>query len=139
VFSVEEQGAGLAAAAVGNRSAFNAVLIERLSLAAKHAAQWQAPCLAALLRVSLFLHRLHYLPLPQFLMTWLPSYVKLFLLLIGGFVLQLGAGIAEMESMDRPILLNVFGYLRLFGLVLLVVSPLLIILKFFAQLDRRTE
>gem|GEM_PF-2071571 len=72
-------------------------------------------------------------------MTWLPSYVKLFLLLIGGFVLQLGAGIAEMESMDRPILLNVFGYLRLFGLVLLVVSPLLIILKFFAQLDRRTE
>ena len=72
-------------------------------------------------------------------MTWLPSYVKLFLLFVGGFVLLLGAGIAEMESLNRPVLMSVFGYLRLFGLLLLVVSPVLLGLKFFAQLDRRTK
>ncbi len=72
-------------------------------------------------------------------MKWLPSFVKLFLTFVAGFVLQLGASIAEMESLGNPTRMGIFGGLRLLGLLLLVVSPVLIGLKFFARLDSKSK
>ena len=72
-------------------------------------------------------------------MNWLPSFVKLFLLFVAGFVLQLGAGFAEMESIGNYGLSTFFMSLRLFGLLPLVVSPILMGLKFFARLDRQAD
>jgi hypothetical protein len=72
-------------------------------------------------------------------MNWLPSFVKLFLLFIIGCVLTVGGAIAEMESFGNYTLASIFAALRLLGLLLLVGSPLLIGLKFFAQLDQRAK
>lgn len=72
-------------------------------------------------------------------MTWLPSYVKLFLTFVVGFVLQLGAAIATIESLGSPMRVNIFTALRLLGLLMIVVSPVLMGLKFFAQLDRKNQ
>ncbi len=72
-------------------------------------------------------------------MKWLPSFVKLFLTFVAGFVLQLGASIAEMESLGNPTRMSIFGGLRLLGLLLLVVSPVLMGLKFFARLDSKSK
>lgn len=63
-------------------------------------------------------------------MKWLPSFMKLFLTFVVGFVLQLGAGIAEMETLGKHPLMEIFGGLQLLGLLLLVVSPVLMGLNF---------
>jgi hypothetical protein len=70
-------------------------------------------------------------------MNWLPSFVKLFLLFVVGLVLSIGGTIVEMEFPGSYTLRNVFATLRLLGLLLMVVSPLLLALKFFAQLDKK--
>lgn len=72
-------------------------------------------------------------------MQWLPSFVKLFLLFVTGLVLSTGGGIAEMEYIGNYTMSSIFETLRLIGLLLMVVSPLLIALKFFAQLDRKAK
>ena len=71
-------------------------------------------------------------------MKWIPSFVKLFLLFVVGFVLLLGAGIAEIQSIGNYGLSTFFMSLRLFGLLLLV-SPVLMSLKFFARLDQKSS
>jgi hypothetical protein len=70
-------------------------------------------------------------------MNWLPSFVKLFLLFVAGLVLSIGGTIVEMEFPGSYTLRSVFATLRLLGLLLMVVSPLLLALKFFAQLDKK--
>ncbi|AWM33101.1 hypothetical protein DDQ68_10130 [Hymenobacter nivis] len=72
-------------------------------------------------------------------MQWIPSFVKLFLFFVTGLVLSTGGGIAEMESLGNYTMSSIFGALRLVGLLLMVVSPLLMALKFFAQLDRKAK
>jgi hypothetical protein len=72
-------------------------------------------------------------------MKWLPSFVKLFLLFILGNVLTMGSAMAEMQFLGNYTISSVFAILRLVGLVLAVGSPLLIALKFFAQLDRKAK
>lgn len=72
-------------------------------------------------------------------MTWLPSFVKLFLIFIAGTVLLFVGNIISMENLDNYTLSSIFGIVRLLGLALMLVSPLLIALKFFAQLDRNAK
>ena len=72
-------------------------------------------------------------------MRWLPSYVKLFLLFVVGLVLSTGGGIGQMENLGDYTVSSIFGTLGLIGLLLMVVGPLLMALKFFAQLDRKSE
>ena len=72
-------------------------------------------------------------------MRWLPSYVKLFLLFVAGLVLSTGGGIGQMENLGDYTVSSIFGTLGLIGLLLMVVGPLLMALKFFAQLDRNSE
>ncbi|WP_135318586.1 hypothetical protein [Hymenobacter sp. UV11] len=72
-------------------------------------------------------------------MKWLPSFVKLFLTFVAGAVLQLGAAMGEMENLGRPTLVNIFSLLRLLGLLMLVVSPVLMGVKFFARLDGKSN
>ncbi|MBJ6142746.1 hypothetical protein [Hymenobacter sp. BT559] len=70
-------------------------------------------------------------------MNWLPSFVKLFLIFVAGLVLSVGGIIAEMESIGSYAFSSIGMALRLLGLLLMVVSPLLIALKFFAQMDKK--
>ena len=70
-------------------------------------------------------------------MTWLPSFVKLFLLFVFGTVLLFVSNIISMEYFNNYTLSSIFTVLRLVGLVIMLVAPLLIALKFFAQLDRK--
>ena len=72
-------------------------------------------------------------------MTWLPSYVKLFLLFIGGFVLTIVGIVLEVSLSHSYTTSSIAVSLRLLGLIIMVVSPLLIALKFFAQLDRKAK
>ena len=71
-------------------------------------------------------------------MNWLPSFVKLFLLFIAGLMLSVGGALVGMQFFGNYTVSSIFAILRLVGLVLMVVSPLLITLKFFAQLDRKS-
>jgi hypothetical protein len=76
---------------------------------------------------------------PNYLsMSWLPSFVKLFLLFVAGFVLSIGAALVGLELSDSYTIRSIFAILRLIGLLLMVVSPLLMALKFFAQLDKKS-
>lgn len=70
-------------------------------------------------------------------MTWLPSFVKLFLLFVAGTVLMFVSGMLSMEYLGNYTISSVFSVLQLVGLVIALVAPLLIALKFFAQLDRK--
>jgi hypothetical protein len=72
-------------------------------------------------------------------MAWLPSFVKLFLIFVAGAVLQFVGSIISMENISNYTLSSVFSIVALLGLAMMLVSPLLIALKFFAQLDRKTE
>ncbi len=72
-------------------------------------------------------------------MKWLPSFVKLFLLFVIGFALTIGGAIAEMQFPENYAIRSLFATLRLIGLLLMVLSPLLIALKFFAQVDRKSN
>jgi hypothetical protein len=72
-------------------------------------------------------------------MNWLPSFVKLFLIFVAGFVLMAVGTVVSMEYLGNYTLSTVFGTLRLIGLAIVLVSPLLIALKFFAQLDRKSR
>ena len=85
---------------------------------------------------GVLLHSIYFYFLP---MTWLPSFVKLFLLLVLGFVLQLGGSMAAIGSIGNYALSSLFAYASLLGLFLIVVSLLLMGLKFFAQLDRNAK
>ncbi|AMR28977.1 hypothetical protein A0257_18985 [Hymenobacter psoromatis] len=72
-------------------------------------------------------------------MKWLPSFVKLFLIFVTGLVLQLGGNIAQMSYLGNYRISGFFGWLSLLGLLLLVVSPVLMGLKFFARLDNKSN
>ncbi|MGI4733816.1 MAG: hypothetical protein ACRYG7_01410 [Janthinobacterium lividum] len=72
-------------------------------------------------------------------MNWLPSFVKLFLLFVLGLVLSIGGTIAEMQFFGNYTVSSIFMILRLIGMLLMVVSPLLLALKFFAQLDQKSK
>ncbi len=72
-------------------------------------------------------------------MTWLPSFVKLFLIFVAGVVLLFVGNILSMENIGNPTLSSIFGIARLVGLAMMLISPILIALKFFAQLDRRAK
>lgn len=72
-------------------------------------------------------------------MKWLPSFVKLFLVFVMGLALVLGGGIAEAFTAYSYTSSSIFIMLRLLGLLLMLVSPLLIGLKYFAQLDQKSK
>jgi hypothetical protein len=72
-------------------------------------------------------------------MLWLPSFVKLFLLFVTGLVLSTGGAMAQMQFLGDYTMSSLFAVLRLVGLLLLVASPLLMALKFFAQMDRKSK
>lgn len=69
-------------------------------------------------------------------MKWLPSFTKLSLCFIAGLALQFGGSIGAIEASTYA-LRSFFATLGLLGLGLLVVSPLLMGLKFFARLDQK--
>jgi hypothetical protein len=70
-------------------------------------------------------------------MNWLPSFVKLFLVFVAGLVLLI-ASIAGEAFVDYSYTTSsILVTLRLVGFLLMVASPLLIALKFFAQLDKK--
>jgi hypothetical protein len=70
-------------------------------------------------------------------MNWLPSFVKLFLVFVAGLVLLIasitGEALVDYSYTTSSILVT----LRLVSFLLMVASPLLIALKFFAQLDKK--
>ncbi|MGI4761075.1 MAG: hypothetical protein ACRYF0_10235 [Janthinobacterium lividum] len=72
-------------------------------------------------------------------MKWLPSFVKLFLLFVAGVVLLFVGAIVSMEHPGNSTLSSAFDILRLVGLAMMLISPILIALKFFAQLDRKAK
>jgi uncharacterized membrane protein len=72
-------------------------------------------------------------------MKWLPSFVKLFLLFIAGLALLMGSVIGESFTAYSYTTSSIFAMLRLFGMLLMLVSPLLIALKYFAQLDQKSK
>ncbi|MGI4822210.1 MAG: hypothetical protein ACRYFV_13450 [Janthinobacterium lividum] len=72
-------------------------------------------------------------------MTWLPSFVKLFLIFVAGVVLTVGSIIIEVTLDHSYTGSTIAVTLRLLGLALMLVSPMLIALKFFAQLDRKAK
>jgi cytochrome c biogenesis protein CcdA len=70
-------------------------------------------------------------------MKWLPSFVKLFLFFVAGVVLMFVSSVISIESYGNYTVSSIFSILRLVGLVVVLVMPILIALKFFAQLDRK--
>lgn len=70
-------------------------------------------------------------------MTWLPFFVKLFLIFVAGFVLLFVGNVGSIESLGNHRLVTVFSILQISGLVLALVSPVLMGLKFFARLDSK--
>jgi uncharacterized membrane protein len=70
-------------------------------------------------------------------MNWLPSFVKLFMLFVAGFALLIGGILGEAVVDYSYTTSSILVVLRLVGTLLMVVSPLLIALKFFAQLDKK--
>lgn len=72
-------------------------------------------------------------------MKWLPSFVKLFLVFVAGVVLTIGSIGIEIAIPYSYTTSTIAVTLRLLGLALMLISPLLIGLKFFAQLDRKAK
>ena len=74
-------------------------------------------------------------------MQWLPSFVKLFLFFVAGMGLFVGGLIGHMQflALGKYWVSGLFQLLYLVGWLLLVGSPLLIALKFFARLDRNAK
>jgi hypothetical protein len=72
-------------------------------------------------------------------MTWLPSFLKLFLIFIAGVVLLFVGNVGSMENLNDYTLSSLFGYVRLIGLAMLLISPVLMGVKFFARLDRKAN
>jgi len=70
-------------------------------------------------------------------MNWLPSFVKLFLIFVAGFVLMSISTVVSVESYGNYTLSSIFSILQLVGLAVALVTTVLIGLKFFAQLDRK--
>ena len=65
--------------------------------------------------------------------------MKLFLVFVTGLVLHLVGigGLVSVGVLPNSTRETVFTYVRLLGLLLMVISPLLIALKFFSRLDKR--
>jgi hypothetical protein len=72
-------------------------------------------------------------------MAWLPSFVKLFLIFVAGAVLLFVGNVTSMENMGNYTLSSVFSIVALLGMAMMLVSPILIALKFLAQLDRKAK
>lgn len=72
-------------------------------------------------------------------MRWLPSFVKPFLIFVIGFALLAGGTLAEISMAGTYTTRSIFMTLRLLGLLLMIVSPMLIGLKFFARLDSKSK
>lgn len=72
-------------------------------------------------------------------MTWLPSFVKLFLIFVAGVILMFVGNIISLESFGNYTVRTIFGTLALVGLAMMLISPVFIGLKFFAQLDRKAK
>ena len=73
----------------------------------------------------------------SFVMKWLASYVRLFMLFFLGLLLTV---LGSMGSINHSgaVSGDLYAFSRIFGLVLSVLAPLLILLKFFARLDRKS-
>ena len=72
-------------------------------------------------------------------MKWLPSFTTLFLLAVAGFIFYAGSTVWSFEHMGHqsPFMYRLASAVRIIGLVLTVLAPLLILLKFFMRLDRK--
>ena len=72
-------------------------------------------------------------------MTWLPSFVKLFLIFIAGVILLFVGNVISLGGSGSYTVRSIFGIVRLVGLAMMLLSPIFIALKFFTQLDRRVK
>lgn len=71
-------------------------------------------------------------------MKWLPSFVTLFLVFVLGVFMLIGGSIGWISSLGNYTAASLFEVVRILGLLLLVVSPLLMGLKFFSRLDKKS-
>jgi hypothetical protein len=71
-------------------------------------------------------------------MKWLPSFRNLFLVFILGLALFFGGTIGQISSTWNSTAFVVFQNVRLLGLLLMVIIPLLMGLKFFSRLDQKS-
>ena len=71
-------------------------------------------------------------------MKWLPSFTALFLLFVVGFVMSIVGSVGFVNAGNYT-LRSVLHLASLAGMVLMVVAPLLILLKFFVRLDRKDQ
>ena len=71
-------------------------------------------------------------------MNWLPSFVRLFLIFAAGLAMSIGSIIGEAFTSYSYTTSSIFVALRLLGLLLMIIGPILIALKFFAQLDKKS-
>ncbi|MET4107184.1 hypothetical protein ABIB60_002549 [Hymenobacter sp. UYP22] len=70
----------------------------------------------------------------------LPSFTALFLCGIVGLVAYMGATIWTLEHLygnTGKTLVNIMTFVRLLGLFITVITPLLMLLKFFRRLDKQ--
>ena len=70
-------------------------------------------------------------------MTWLPSFVKLFLFFVTGGVLLFVGNVGSMENLGNYTVSSVYSIVALLGMAVMAISLLLMGLKFFAQLDSK--
>ncbi|SET02258.1 hypothetical protein [Hymenobacter actinosclerus] len=70
-------------------------------------------------------------------MKWLPSFVRLFMLFVLGLLLTFFGTMGFMNNLGGESS-TLYSFARIFGLVLVVVSPILIGLKFFSRLDQKS-
>ncbi|MBT2556760.1 hypothetical protein J7E24_03115 [Hymenobacter sp. ISL-91] len=69
-------------------------------------------------------------------MKWLPSFVRLFMLLVLGLLLTFLGAMGSINHIGEGSG-TLYSFARILGLVLSVVAPLLILLKLFSRLDRK--
>ncbi len=72
-------------------------------------------------------------------MKRLPSFTALFLLFVIGFVMWLLGSFGFISAIGNYTLASVFHLASMAGMLLMVVAPLLILLKFFVRLDREDQ
>lgn len=77
-------------------------------------------------------------------MNWILSFTKLFLLAVAGYAMYIGSSawaFANMSGMQVKLSMPVqviLGALQIIGLLVVLAAPLLILLKLFALLDRKS-
>ncbi|WP_135433922.1 hypothetical protein [Hymenobacter fodinae] len=64
--------------------------------------------------------------------------MTLFLIFVAGLVMQVGGILMNINTLPTSTSFALATYVRLLGLLLMVIGPLLIALKFFSRLDKKS-